>query len=103
MNWALNGQGVSMEALAGVLSFQLNRTVLDKTGLPGSYDAHLQWTEDPLAPGARDNPGAPPAPDDLSGASLFTALREQLGLRMESVKGPVEVLVIDRAEKPTEN
>jgi uncharacterized protein (TIGR03435 family) len=102
-NWALNGQGVRMEALAGVLSFQLNRTVLDKTGLTGSYDVHLQWMEDPLTPGTLGSPGAPPAPDDPSGPSLFTSLHEQLGLRMVSAKGPIEVLVIDHAERPSEN
>jgi uncharacterized protein (TIGR03435 family) len=91
-----------MEALAGILSFQLSRTVVDKSGLTGSYDVHLQWAEDPLTPGALGNPVAL-APDDPSGASLFTSLHEQFGLRMESAKGPVEVLVIDQAEKPSEN
>jgi uncharacterized protein (TIGR03435 family) len=95
LNWELSGQGVSMDALAGILSFQLNRTVLDKTGLTGSYDMHLQWAVDPLTSGT--------ASDDLPGPSLSTALREQLGLRMESAKGPVEVLVIDHAERLSHN
>jgi uncharacterized protein (TIGR03435 family) len=93
VNWVLNGQGVVMEAFAGILSFHLNKTVLDRTGLTGSYDVHLEWAVDELAP----------VPDDLSGESLFTALREQLGLRLESAKGPVEVLVIDHAERPSGN
>lgn len=101
LNWTLEGEGISIEALAGSLSrLELRRSVIDKTGLTGSYDVHLKWTLDPLAPAASDSPGVPPAPD---GPSIFTSLREQLGLRLESAKGPVEVLVIDHVEKPSEN
>ena len=92
----LDGEDVSMVRLAESLSrVGLDRNVVDKTGLAGSYEVHLQWASDPLAPGT--------VPDDQSGPSLFTAVREQLGLRLESAKGPVEVLVIDHAEKPSEN
>jgi uncharacterized protein (TIGR03435 family) len=99
--WTLEGQGIRMGALAESLSrLQVGRSVIDKTGMPGTYDVHLKWTADPAPP---DNPGAPPAVDDLSEPFLFTAVREQLGLRIESAKGPVEVVVIDHAERPTEN
>jgi uncharacterized protein (TIGR03435 family) len=79
----------------------LGRTVIDKTGLAGKYDMHLEW-------GPEENqllqlpPGIPnPPPND--GPAIFVAVQEQLGLKLESQKGPVEVLVIDRAEKPSEN
>ena len=78
-----------MEQLANVLSGPVNRTVRDKTGLKGNFDLTLEWTPDDLSPNA--------AP----GASIYTALQEQLGLKLESTRGPVEVLVIDRAEHPT--
>lgn len=103
----LSGQGVKLDMLASTLSSQLGRTVIDRTGLTGNFDFKLTWTPDPgqsagplggLPPGA----DAPPPPDP-NGPSVFTALQEQLGLRLESQKGPVEMLVIDRVEKPSEN
>jgi len=103
----LSGQGVELEMLTRTLSSQLGRTVIDRTGLTGNFDFKLTWTPDPgqsagppggLPPGA----DAPPPPDP-NGPSVFTALQEQLGLRLESQKGPVEMLVIDRVEKPSEN
>jgi uncharacterized protein (TIGR03435 family) len=93
----LIGTQVSPEMLAKVLSGQLNRTVRDHTGLKGVFDFKLEWTPDAAA--------LPDAPPDLrAGASLFTAIQEQLGLKLEARRGPVEVLVIDRVEStPTEN
>jgi uncharacterized protein (TIGR03435 family) len=92
--WTMNGEGIGIGALAESLSrLQLGRSVINKTGLTGSYDVHLKWGAEPLAS----------TPEDQSAPSIFTALREQLGLRMEAAKGPVEVLVIDRAERPSEN
>ena len=84
------------------------RIVLDRTGLTGSYDTNLTWTPDQLP---QRPPGAPPdqalringADIDPNGPSLFTAVQEQLGLKLDSQRGPVEMLVIDRAEKPVEN
>jgi bla regulator protein BlaR1 len=104
----INGQGVQMEMLATVLSNQLGRTVLDRTGLTGRFDLKLQWTPDPgqsLTPlGGAPPPGVPDLPPpDPNGPSIFTAIQEQLGLRLESQKGPVEMIVIDRVEKPSEN
>jgi uncharacterized protein (TIGR03435 family) len=84
-----------------VLSQQLGRSVIDKTGLAGQYDFELKWIPD-----VGQSQGGPtdvaPSPD-LAGPSLFTAIQEQLGLKLESTKGPVDVLVIDHAEKPSEN
>jgi uncharacterized protein (TIGR03435 family) len=73
--------------------------VLDRTGITGAFDLELDWTPDqPASPTdaarAIDRPADP-------GLSIFTALQEQLGLKLESTKGPVDVIVIDRAEQPT--
>jgi uncharacterized protein (TIGR03435 family) len=76
-----------MSALAQTLSMFVNRTVVDRTGLTGGYNAILTWTLNQTA--------------DTTGASLFTALQEQLGLKLESTRGPVDVLVIDHVEQPT--
>jgi uncharacterized protein (TIGR03435 family) len=83
----------TMQQLANHLSSYVGRPVLDKTGLPAAYDFTLNWTPDS---GGQPNP-------DLNGVDLFTALQEQLGLKLESQKAPIEMLVIDRAEKPSEN
>jgi bla regulator protein blaR1 len=101
----IEAQGSSMENLTHVLSPQVGRTILDKTGLTGSYDYTLNWTPDFLPPpgGAE---GGPPSGDpvpDSNGPSLFTALQEQLGLKLESQKGPVDVIVIDHIEQPSPN
>lgn len=97
------GQMVPMQFLAQVLSQQLGRTVVDKTGLTGNYDFTLEWTPDQAQGGGfpgEPKDGTPPAEP---GPSIFTAIQEQLGLRLESQKGPVDILVIDRVEKPSEN
>jgi uncharacterized protein (TIGR03435 family) len=82
----------SMEALVRVLSGAADRPVLDQTGLSGLYDFKLEFACDPAAAAA-----------ETSASSIFTAVQEQLGLKLESTKGPVEVIVIDRAERPSEN
>ncbi len=92
-----------VERMIPILSRFLERTIVDKTGLTKNYDIDLQWTPDENQ--ARLLPSDVPKPllGDPSGPSLFTALQEQLGLKLESQKGPVEMIVIDRAEKPSEN
>jgi uncharacterized protein (TIGR03435 family) len=75
----------------------LGRSVVDKTGIQGKYDYVLNWTHD----SARDSNASSGATE--TGPSLFTAIQEQLGLKLESTKGPVQVLVIDQAELPTDN
>jgi bla regulator protein BlaR1 len=102
----LKGQAVRLEMLALNLSNELERPVIDKTELPGKYDFELKWA--PSQSSAAQS-GAPTqttelaSPADPDGPSIFTALQEQLGLRLESGKGPVAVLVIDRAERPSKN
>ena len=91
----LVGAQVTSEMLANVLSNQLGRTVQDQTGLSGVFDFKLEWEPDGQA---TDSTNA------RMGPSLFTAIQEQLGLKLEARKGSVEVLVIDRIERtPTEN
>jgi uncharacterized protein (TIGR03435 family) len=96
------GKGITMKALSETLSrTELNRTVVDKTGLAGAFDVTLKWVTDPSSP-LYDGLGGPPTSEPGAGPSLFTALQEQLGLRVEAARGPVEVLVIDQVEKPTQ-
>ena len=104
----LTGEGVPMEFLASTLSSQLGRPIIDRTGLTGHYDFKLKWTPDPGQSawlfGGPPPPGAEaPPPPDPNGPSIFTAVQEQLGLRLESQKGPVDLIVIDRVEKLSEN
>jgi bla regulator protein blaR1 len=93
------GASVGMSRFAANLSRFIGRTVVDRTGLNGTFDVALRWTP---YEGQAWLPTGPPPPDD-SQPSIFSAVQEQLGLRLESQRGPVEVLVIDRAEKPSEN
>jgi uncharacterized protein (TIGR03435 family) len=98
-----------LSALIQSLSRILGRPVADKTGLTANYDFTLTWTPDQGsgAPGAAGPPpaGAAPAatPPDQPGPDIFTAIQEQLGLKLESTKGPVDVIVIDHIEKPSQN
>ncbi len=81
--------------------------MIDGTGLTGNFDYSLQWTPDESERGVGiagvEKPDAGLPAGDSSGPSIFTALQEQLGLRLESQKGPVEILVIDRIDKPSGN
>jgi len=91
-----------MAQLATSLATFLSRFRVDKTGLTGVFDAELTWTVE--QPSANLATGAPSeAPPNALGPSIFTALQEQLGLRLESARGPVDVLVIQSAERPEEN
>ncbi len=89
-----------MSELIDTLSTLTGRVIVDKTGLTGRFDIHLQWSPDTtLAVPPESGVDA----DSPAGATLFTALREQLGLQLESKKGPVPFLVIDAAERPVAN
>jgi len=92
----LIGQNVTMEKLAATLSVLVERKVINRTGLTGTYDVTLHFQIVPLeAEASAPDPSAPP--------SIFTALQGQLGLKLESTKGPVDVIVIDHVEEPSEN
>ena len=93
-----------MARIAQVLTQSVGRPVIDKTGLTGYYDFALQWMPQPGSGMPFQLAGAPPAAPPAAepdGPNLFTAVQEQLGLKLESARGPVEVIVIDRLEKPT--
>ncbi len=94
----------TMESLSVQLGIRLDRDVIDKTGIAGKFDIHLEASRADLVPralaGGEVRQGVA---TDATGPSIFTALQQQLGLKLESAKGPVEVLVIDQIEKPSEN
>jgi uncharacterized protein (TIGR03435 family) len=89
-NGILTGRRMNMPGLADALSSESDRIVLDRTELSGDYDLTLKWNPDASA-------------QDTSSVSLFTAIQEQLGLRLEATKAPVEVLVIDSVQKASAN
>jgi uncharacterized protein (TIGR03435 family) len=96
--------GVLLAQLATGLSPLVDRVVRDRTGLAGYFEFTLRWTPDRIPSGYDRKAAAIGLPAiETDGASIFTALREQLGLRLDSEKGPVEILVVDRAERPVEN
>ena len=96
----LTARGMTMSALARVLGSRAGRPVLDRTGLDTAYDLEIDWSSDL---GLRQAPPGSAGAGELTpeGLSLFTALQEQLGLRLEATRGPVPVVVIDRVEPPT--
>ena len=98
-NKQITASNATMEMLAQQLSMELRRPVHDETALSGRYDLKLEWTPEPDASPDR-------AVEDLNsppGASIFTAIAEQLGLRLESKRGPVLVYVVENIQRPTEN
>jgi uncharacterized protein (TIGR03435 family) len=101
----LVGGKISMKQFADGLSNILGRPVLDKTGFTGTFDVKLEFSPEgtAFAGGLPGIPGGLPPVFDTSGPSIFTAVQDQLGLKLESQKGPGEVLIIDHAEKPSEN
>jgi uncharacterized protein (TIGR03435 family) len=97
----MNFRGVTMEVLAAQLSSRVERSVVDRTGLGGRFDLDVEFAPRPLRP----EPGADPASVDRpadSGPSIYTAIQEQLGLKLDSQKTAVDVTVIDSVERPIE-
>jgi uncharacterized protein (TIGR03435 family) len=88
----------TMTIFAGSLR-ELGRPVVDRTGLSGRFDFEMEWAPDPSGPPPPDAAAAP----DIPGPTLLEALRDQLGLRVESTKAPIETLVVDHVERPSEN
>jgi len=84
----LKGSKISMSILASMLAQLLDRIVRDDTGISGDFDVKLDWT---------------PGQTDVDGPSIFAAIQEQLGLKLNAREGPVEVLIIDSAERPSAN
>jgi uncharacterized protein (TIGR03435 family) len=100
VQFTATGQTVTQlaQSLTSSAAHELGREVIDKTGIEGKYDVSLNWTRDTGAASAGTDGNA-----QESGPSIFTAIQEQLGLKLEPSKAPVRVLVIDRAEMPSEN
>lgn len=104
MTW--HATSASMDFFAWRLSMMLDRPATDQTHLNGSYDFDLAFTQELPPPPANTPAGAVflgGGPVDASNSNLVEAMRQQLGLKLERQKGPVEILVIDQAEKPAEN
>ncbi len=104
----ISGHATGLTLLANVLSSHVGRPVIDKTGLTGLYDFALHWNPDesaaPVPSGTFDGAEKPDTlSPDSSGPSIFTAIQEQLGLKLEPIKGPVDFIVIDHIERPSEN
>jgi len=100
----LRAVGIPVANMTPMLSRMLGRTVIDSTGLTAKYDVAMDWApDDSLAFQLGPDAPRPAASGDRTGPSIFTAIQEQLGLKLEARKGPVEVFVIERAEKPSEN
>jgi uncharacterized protein (TIGR03435 family) len=95
----LRGGKVAMSELVRVLSLVLDRTVLDRTGSTALFDVQLDFVADETTPAMPP----PPPGSGTSGISIVQALRDQLGLRLEPAKGPVELIVVDQAERPSAN
>jgi uncharacterized protein (TIGR03435 family) len=105
-NGNLTAKAETISHFADWLSGRVGRKVVDKTGLQGKYDFTMNYDDrrqDLTVSGPGDGSQGRTAPPPDSGPSLFTALQEQLGLKLESQKGPVETLIIDSVEKPSEN
>jgi uncharacterized protein (TIGR03435 family) len=96
----MNVGGMPMANLAQALSPLVGRIVLDKTELTGNYDFELTYAPEALGPGGPPLLNGAPPPVDPNAPTLFTALQEQLGLKLDSQRGPVEVIVIDHVEQP---
>jgi uncharacterized protein (TIGR03435 family) len=96
-NRDLRAKGIRIDRLADLMGHELHRPVIDKTGLQGRFDAELRWSRDDLEAGesAADDPSTSPP--------LATAIREQLGLKLQSKREMVDVIVVDRWEAPTSN
>jgi uncharacterized protein (TIGR03435 family) len=105
---SLTADGIDMPSFTRMLANRIGRPVVDKTGLTGKYSFKLEWAnephdgEGPGGPPHEGGPGGGSASGD-TGPSIFTALQEQLGLKLDSEKGPVEVIVIDHLEQPAAN
>ena len=99
----IRGVAATMPDLMYVLSQRLGHSVIDKTSLTGKYDFKLTWPPEPREPGGPPTGADALSAPDPAAPSIFTSLQEDLGLKLQSAKGPVDVLVIDHAEKPDAN
>jgi uncharacterized protein (TIGR03435 family) len=99
-NQFIRASGRTMEILAANLARQLGRRVVDRTGLTGDFDFDLEWSPD-IDPARAPAPPAAAVPQPSLDVSIYTALREQLGLELKTATGPIDVIVIDSVMPPT--
>ena len=104
-NWNLDAAGQSLSGFAEGLSVIMDRRVIDKTGITALFDFHLVFAHDENTPGTFPPGGSSPfTPTDTPpGASVFTVLEQQLGLKLVPDKGPRGYIVIDSVQRPSEN
>jgi uncharacterized protein (TIGR03435 family) len=105
-NAQMHGQKVPMGELVRVLSNVMGRTVVDQTGFTGMFDFDMEFTPDQALAGVPTPPpmiGVEPKTGEGRGGTIFAAMQEQLGLKLEAGKGPVDVVVIESVERPTGN
>jgi uncharacterized protein (TIGR03435 family) len=103
---SLSGTAITMQQFTTMLENILQRPVIDETGFTAKFDVHLTWIPDQVTPGLLApgvSPPPLPSPNDSGGPTIFNVLAEHLGLKLRAEKGPVDILVIDRAEKPSAN
>src|SRR6185369_18027371 len=105
---AVQAEGSTLAEFSKLITLVMDRPVVDKTGISGRFDIHVEFSGDSSTPGIRGpSPGpvpeAVPAASDPTGPTIFAAIQEQLGLRLVPAKGPIERLVIDRIERPSPN
>ncbi len=95
---SLKGEGIDIDFFCTTLGDILERPVINETGLEGFYDIEIKYSLDTSAPGKESAPA-----DDITGPSIFTAIREQLGLKLTGKKGPIATWVVEKVEKPSDN
>jgi uncharacterized protein (TIGR03435 family) len=98
----IKGGQIAMPELTRILSTMLRRPITDKTGFAGTFDVELKFAPDLATAGLPSGAGGADS-SDTSAPTIFMALQENLGLRLESAKGPVETLIIDHVERPSAN
>jgi bla regulator protein blaR1 len=102
MGWGkFSGQALTTADIANALSMQVGRVVVDETGLKGTYDITLQWTPDQKPQMGQEMPASPPAAD--ASPALLTAIEEQLGLTLKPQTAPIDTVVIESVEEPSQN
>jgi len=99
----LGAGGMALTALTPVLSRVVGRPVVDRTELAGRFDLTLEYMPEQLRQSDMPLPPGAPPPPRADAPSIFSALQEQLGLKLEAQRGPIEFLMIERIERPTEN
>lgn len=102
---AVEAEGSTLMEFSKLLNLILDRPVIDRTGIAGRFDIHVEFARDEVTPGLREPvpDGTAAATSDLGRPTIFTALQEQLGLKLTPARGPVEFLAIDHVERPAEN